>query len=319
MTVSALHGPYEWHPAADDHLLARACTDARAGLYLTAGEAMRGCWTDMQVRAHRSLVLASEMAGSDLAERWLEESPGPDAALIWARVATIRALRAADASDSRTPALRKIALAACAHASEVAPDDPTPWVVRLALARLEQHRDAAPPYATLTSPAGPWRLFGHILKMDPWHREAHHRFLATFFTRYGGSAGAAWDVVAFLAARAPETSVLRMLPLVVLVETYNPSTPLADRVWEEPQWRDVALKGFEAWFPLVDECRYRPVVDLGHLAHALLMARCAPQAKAVLRAMEPYASRMPWSTFGPPEIELSRARRACRLAAQVGN
>lgn len=59
--------------------------------------------------------------------------------------------------------------------------------------------------------------------------------------------------------------------------------------------------------------RFTPVLDLAYLAHALVMAQCAFEARAVLTAMGPYASRMPWSAFGDPAEQLSRARRACGL------
>lgn len=205
MAADLFEGHYVWHPAADDRVLASVCVDVRAGRYRSADEALAETRTDFGLRAHRSLVLASEAAGSDLVERWLAEEPTPEAALMWARVAVQRALRAADARDERAEALERIALAACDRAAEAAPADPTPWVARLSMARLHRLRDPAPK-GLLTSPPGPWRLFAHILSLDPWHREAHHRFLSCFFTRHGGSVTAAWDVAAFLSQRAPADS-----------------------------------------------------------------------------------------------------------------
>ncbi|ELS51765.1 hypothetical protein STVIR_7276 [Streptomyces viridochromogenes Tue57] len=301
-----------WHPAADDRLLASVCVDVRAGRYLSARDALAETRGDFGLRAHRSLVLASEAADSDLVERWLAEEPGPEAALMWARVAVLRALRAADAGDPRTEALERIALAACDRAAKADLADPTPWVAKLAMARLHRLRDQAP-RGLLTAPPGPWRLFAHILSLDPWHREAHHRFLACFFTRYGGSVTAAWDVAAFLGQRAPADSPLRLLPLVALVECYDPTQLLADRVWEQPQWRSTALAIHQNWLPTVAEYPFTPVLDLAYLAHALVMARREEEARAVFTAMGPYASRMPWCVFGDPAAQLSRARRACGL------
>ncbi|MCW7941194.1 hypothetical protein AAW14_03470 [Streptomyces hygroscopicus] len=301
-----------WHPAADDRELASVCVEVRAGRYRGAYELLAETREDMGLRAHRSLVLASEAADSDLAERWLAEEPTPEAALMWARVAVLRSLRAADAQDERARALELIALSACERATAMAPYDPTPWVARLALARLHEIREPAP-QGLLTAPPGPWQLFSHILRLDPFHREGHHRFLAYFFVRHGGSVNAAWDVAAFLGQRAPATSSLRLLPLVALVESYNPSQLLADRVWEQPQWRSAALANYQNWLPEVAGYRFTPVLDLAYLGHALVMAQCEFEARAVLMAMGPYASRMPWSAFGDPEEQLSRARRACGL------
>ncbi|AXK35634.1 hypothetical protein DVA86_26355 [Streptomyces armeniacus] len=317
MTAGAFEGQYVWHPSADDRRLARACVDVRAGRYLSADEALRTTRDDFGLRAHRSLVLASEAADSDLAERWLAEAPSPESTLVWARVAVLRALHAADTRDRHARDLGRIALSACRRAAETSPADPTPRVAQLALARLTRPRDPAP-QGLLTSPLGPWTLFSHILRLDPWHREAHHRFLAFFFVRHGGSAKEAWDVAAFLGQRGPVTSPLRLLPLVALVEDNDPSSPLAGRTWQQPQWKSTALSVYEHWLPEVPEYRFTPVLDLAYLAHALVMARCEFEARAVFLAMGPYASRMPWSLAGDPEEELSKARRLCGLPVPDG-
>ncbi|MCQ4080031.1 hypothetical protein NGB36_05345 [Streptomyces sp. RB6PN25] len=312
MAAGSFEGQYVWHPAADDHRLARACVDVRAGRYFSAYEVLEETRGDWAVRAHRSLVLASEAADSDLVERWLAEDPSAEAALLWARVAVIRALRIADALDGRSVPMMRMALSACERASQMSPEDPTPWVAKLALARLLELYDPAPP-GLLTSPPGPWTLFSHVIRLDPWHREAHHRLLTFFFTRHGGTRNAAWDVAAFLGQRAPTSSALRLLPLVALVDSHDPSVPLADRVWERPQWKATALGVYKRWFADGTDHRFTPVVDLSYLAHALLMARRELEARAVFMAMGPYASRMPWSLFGEPEEQLTRARRLCGL------
>ncbi|WP_198539938.1 hypothetical protein [Streptomyces sp. CT34] len=312
MPADSFEGQYVWSPAADDRALARACTDVRAGRYFGAHEVLKEARRDFEVRAHRSLVLASVAADSDLAERWLDEEPGPEAALLWARVAMLRALRMSDAGDRRAGALVRIAQTACERAAKMAPEDPTPWVAQLALARLERRQDPAPK-GLLTSPTGPWYLFAHILRLDPWHREAHHRFLSFFFTRHGGSSSASWDVAAFLSQRAAASSPLRLLPLVALVEDYNPDALLADRTWEQPQWISTAMGIYRNWFPQVAGYRFTPVLDLAYLAHALYMAKHEFEAREVLTAMGRYASRMPWSVFGDPEEQLTKARRSCGL------
>ncbi|GAU70157.1 hypothetical protein SSP35_17_00100 [Streptomyces sp. NBRC 110611] len=312
MAADTFEGQYVWSPAADDRALANACVDVRAGRYFSAHEALSETRGDFELRAHRSLVLASVAADSDLAERWLSEEPGPEAALLWARVAMLRALRMADAGDQRQRALTRIARTACERASKELPEDPTPWVAQLALARLDRPQDPAP-QGLLTAPTGPWYLFAHILRLDAWHREAHHRFLSFFFTRYGGSSSASWDVAAFLGQRAPAGSPLRLLPLVALVEDYNPSDLLANRTWEQPQWVSTALGVYHNWFPRVADYRFTPVLDLAYLAHALFLAKREFEAREVFTAMGPYASRMPWSVFGDPEEQLTKARRSCGL------
>lgn len=312
MAAGSFEGQYVWSPAANDRRLAQACMDVRAGRYFSAREVLEETRGDFDVRAHRSLVLASEAADSDLAERWLAEEPGPEAALLWARVAMIRALRMAGSADHRHEALLRIAHTAAERAAQLLPDDPTPWVCRLALSQFQRPRDPAP-QGLLTAPTGPWYLFAHILRLDPWHREAHHRFLSFFFTRNGGSASASWDVAAFLGQRAEAASPLRLLPLVALVDEYKPGALLADRTWEQPQWVSTATSIYRNWFPRAAAYRFTPVVDLSYLAHALFMAKHEFEAREVFTAMGPYAARMPWSAFGDPEEQLTKARRSCGL------
>lgn len=317
MAAGEFDGQYAWHPAADDVELARACVDVRAGRYFGAQQILLAARGDHALRAHRSAVLASESADSDLVERWLAEEPSPESTLMWARVAVLRALRAADARDSYATDLERIALEACRRAARAAPADPTPHLAQLALARLQRPQDPAP-RGLLTAPPGPWVLLCHILRLDPWNREAHHRFLTFFFTRHGGSANEAWDVAAFLGQRAPVTSPLRLLPLVALVEEHKPDAPLAHRTWEQPQWRTAALSAHQHWLPQVAGYPYTPVLDLAYLAHALVMAKCEREARPVFLAMGRYASRMPWSAWGDPAQQLTRARRACGLMVPGG-
>jgi hypothetical protein len=314
----SFEGRYIWHSAADDRQLADACVDVQAGRYLSARDVLRDARGDLGLRAHRSLVLASEAWDSDLAERWVGEEPDPESSLLWARVAVLRAMRAADNGDDRANALARIALAACRQASDHAPHDPTPWVAQLALARFLRARDPAP-QGLLTAPTGPWRLFSHILRLDPWHREAHHRFLSLFFPRHGGKSSEVWDVAAFLSQRAPEGSPLTLLPLVALVENYDPSAPLAYKAWEQPPWSTTAISVYHKWLPNVSDQRFTPVVDLSYLAHALVMAHKEFEARAAFMLMGPYASRMPWSAFGAPEEQLTKARESCGLTVPGGS
>lgn len=315
---SSFEGRYVWHSAADDRELADACVDIQAGRYLSAREVLRSTRDDYALRAHRSLVLASEAWDSDLTERWVAEEPGPESALLWARVAVVRALRAAETGDSRATALGRIALTACQQATTYNERDPTPWVAQLALTRIHPVHDPAP-HGLLTAPSGPWRLFSYILRLDPWHREAHHRFLSVFFPRCGGKASEVWDVAAFLSQRAPEGSPLALLPLVALVEKYDPAVPLAYKTWEQPAWTATVMGIYHKWLPRVPDYRFTPVVDLSYLAHALVMAGKEFEARAAFMLMGPYASRMPWSAFGPPEEQLTKARAACGLNVPSGS
>ena len=317
MIAEAFDGQYRWHPAADDHQLAQACTDLRAGRYFSAREVLREARSDFELRSHRSLVLASEAADSDLVERWVAEEPSAESALMWARVAVLRAVRMSARRDNRLGALTDIAQNACERASETFPDDPTPLVAQLAMAHLLRVSDPAPREVP-SSPPGPWEIFTRILRLTPFHREAHHRMLAYFFVRHGGPRTAAWDVALFLSQRAPLSSPLRLLPFVALIAEHDANTLLKDRIWEQPAWHAAAATVYQNWFSGISTYRFTPVLDLSYLSHALFMARRRPEARNVFLQMGPYASRMPWAAFGDPVKQLTIVRRSCRLPVPAG-
>ncbi len=317
MIAEAFDRQYRWHPAADDQQLAQACSGLRAGRYFGAHEVLKETRSDFELRAHRSLVLASEAADSDLVERWVAEEPSAESTLMWARVAALRATRMSAKGDKRLPALTGIARNACERAAEAFPGDPTPLVAHLSIAHLLGVSDPAPKEVPGT-PRGPWKIFTRILKLAPSHREAHHRMLAHFFARHGGPQTAAWDVALYLSQRAPLPSALRLLPFVALIAEHDPATLVEDQIWEQPAWHAAATTVYQNWFSGISTYRYTPVLDLSYLAHALYMAQCRSEAQQVLIAMGPYASRMPWAAFGDPVEQLSMVRRSCGLPVPAG-
>jgi hypothetical protein len=343
---------YVWHPAADDARLARACVDLKAGLHRAAGEVLgesRSCGgagagvavdavggagigvgigagrgpgrVDSALRAHRSLVLAAAAADSDAAEQWAACDPGPDALLLLARTAAVRALCAADRGDWRAAKLAEIAAAACERAAGAAPDDPVPLVVKLSLARLSTAPTAAsasgrgPSAARADLRAAAWELFRRITELDPDNREAHHRLLALHFARHGGSAAETWETAWSIADRVAPDSELALLPFVALAEDAR-EQPDAPGRWADQDWRRAAIAVYRSWFPRVAQYRYTPVVDLSYLGHALAMGRLS-EARHVLGAMGPFATTAPWDLHGDPEAALTEARRRLGLRVPV--
>ncbi len=317
LIAEAFDRQYRWHPAADDHQLAQACTDLRAGRYFRAHEVLKETRSDFDLRAHRSLVLASEAADSDLVERWVAEEPSAESTLMWARVAVLRAIRMSATGDRPFPALTAIARNACELAAETFPSDPTPLVAHLSIAHLLGVSNPAPKEVPGT-PRGPWKIFTRILRFAPFHREAHHRMLAHFFVRHGGPRTAAWDVSLFLSQRAPLPSALRLLPFVALIAEHDPNTLVADQTWDQPAWQAAATTVYQNWFPGISAYRFTPVLDLSYLAHALFMAGRQSEARKVLMQMGSYASRMPWAAFGDPVKQLTIVRRSCGLPVPTG-
>lgn len=310
---------FVWNPAGADRGLAQVSQDLRAGRYHEARALIAATRNDFELRAHRSLVLASVAAGFDVSERWIAEEPSnPDALLVYARTAVARALRAADLGDERAGDLAALAQRACLVSADADPKDPTPWAGLLAIARLGHAKVPGPEGV---SAEGPWDLLGEARLRDPLNREAHHRLLSCFFARHGGSHDAMWETARWVSLNTPADCSLQMLPLVAYVEHYRAlrGDPVrgqfADRQWTDQHALFTSMHVFDGWFRKAEHEPMVPVADFSVLAHALYMGDRHWEAAKVFRAMGPYASTHPWSLFGDPAEQLSRARQRCRVRA----
>jgi hypothetical protein len=128
-------GGWVWDPAGPDEMLSAACRELEAGRFGLASEALAETRLDFAARARRSMVMASVAAAGDgeVARHWLrEQRENPDAVLLWARTAVVLALRSPQDPAQWTV----LAERACYRAATAYPDDPTPWVAWLALARV---------------------------------------------------------------------------------------------------------------------------------------------------------------------------------------
>ncbi len=322
-----MRGGFVWDPAAADRTLAQARTELRAGRRGLARDALAESRADPEVRAQRSLLLGSVVAGTDLAETWVTEDPqDPDARLLYARVAMVRALRAGKAGDPREAAFGALAWQAAAAASRYAPADPTPWATALAVAR---HRPApvqgasrpdgagaAPPGLDLD---GPWDLLSEAQARRPWHRESFLRLLAYYLPRPGDrgsgeqSADTLWQVVSWAADASPGNADPQLLPLAARAQlARGPTGAGADKATEEYA-AYVAATVYADWFPGISQLRFPPVADLSLLAHALDRGGLHTEAGEVLAWMRPYATAFPWSLDGDPAEALRAAYARSRI------
>ncbi|MFV0132493.1 hypothetical protein ACLGIH_04430 [Streptomyces sp. HMX87] len=290
-----------YDPAGHDTALRAALQEVRTGRWMsmrTLLEQTTSWWQWTQ----RTQVLATAAAGTDVVRAWLGEEPhSVPAAVMHARVAVERALRAHREEHRRTHELWLEAWHACDAATRVAPYDPVPWVCLLALARLDgeqrwaEHR-VPPPEPML--PPGPWGLLGQADKRDPFNREAHHRMLQFLYPRAGsGRMAEAAGFAHWAAGAAPPGSALHVLPLYVRVERYRRSDGRAaalDLHWVAEDAAREARQAFHSWFRLTAPAE-RSVLDLNHLAHALWGALSFPEAAEVFDALGPYCTPLPWA------------------------
>lgn len=303
-----------WRAAGSDDALASAAISARSARLGNIAEVLAASRGDFALRAVRSQVLGSGCSEVDVAERWLREEPkNPDALLLYARTAVARAVRSADAGDRRWKQLAEIALRACRAAIEAAPTDPTPLVALLTLARLGHTAQTASAGSDeFAAVEGPWALFDQVRALDPYHREAHIRFLHCL-----GSDADRLHFAMHTANTTPLDSDPQLLVLIALVEQYRSKSPKQrEESMLEGQWRlsrtlQYSLDLHENWFPRARARAFAPITDYSYLAHALWAGDRTPQARDVFTAMGPYAASSPWSVFGDPEPCLLRARAQC--------
>ncbi|RST19241.1 hypothetical protein E2C00_02745 [Streptomyces sp. WAC05374] len=320
MTVTPVY-----HPAGHDSALRGVLEDLRTGRWLSMAQLLDDT-ADWSAWTRRTQVLAAVAAGSDVVQVWRAEQPhSPAAAVMHARVAVERALRAHREAHPRTGELWRLAWEACQAASHVAPGDPVPWVCLLALAvlddgqRLDAHR-VRPPGPML--PPGPWNLLAEADKRDPHNREAYHRMLQFLYARQPGSGSLpqAVNFVQWAAGSAPPGSALHVLPLYARVERYRRhrgQDRALDLHWVAEDASRDAERALLAWFDHTDPAT-ESLLDLSHLAHALWGALRFDDAARVFTALGPYYTPQPWAyrTRDPGDRALAeelftRARARC--------
>ncbi|MGW0732070.1 hypothetical protein [Streptomyces sp. NPDC002851] len=321
-----------YHPAGHDEPLRAVLQDLKAGRWVSTRNLLTetpdwGLWTQ------RTQILAAAAAGSDVVRLWRSEEPNSVAAtVLHARVAVERALRAHRAGHRHTNDLWREASEASQLASRASPEDPVPWICRLALARLDEgqrwdeHREAAP--EPMLFP-GPWTLLDQADKRDPGNREAYHRMLQFAYYRRGPDSPLteALNFVQWAAASAPAGSALHLLPLYAHVERYRREggqQHALDLHWITEDATRHTLRALHLWFDHALPAGMS-LLDLNHLAHALWGAHQFQDALRVFGAIEPFFTVVPWTyrtdAPGDPEAAVEafmQARARCHGAVRGG-
>lgn len=309
-----------WEEAGFDTELLGAANAAKADRTAGIAEVLAASRDDFGLRARRSAVLATACADSDVAERWCEEDPdNPDALLLCARTAVVRALRFATADDEHHRKIVEIARRACEAAAAKAPEDPTPWVARLALASRGHDREPAPKSLTRTALRdlpGPWSILAQVQERDPLNREAYHWMLQGFLARNGGSNDVMWVFAKHVASSTPVDSDPQLLMLVAYVEQFrSPAgrlTYLNELQWRESRAHETLARLYErGWFVAARSRPFPAILDLSYLAYGLSMAGDTAAAHDVFEAMGRHAVPMPWSIHGAAAEQVTRARARC--------
>ncbi|NUP51936.1 MAG: hypothetical protein HOW97_32145 [Catenulispora sp.] len=261
-------------------------------------------------RSHRVRVLAEAVANSSWVERWQVLEPvNPDAALLRAQVETVRALRAtlsgpAGHIDPATAETAAEAQELCEHAAEMAPGDPTPWVVMLTLARAADRGRSA-------SRDDFWRRWQEMRARDAFNRDGHHEALTYLFGAWCGSHSEMYDFAYWLAGEAPPGSPLAVLPLVGHAEVYRAATagvapvlrPSPHGHWQRRVVSADVDRVLRSWLGSATVPHAQADLDRNYLLHAMVHSGRVDtdEARALFDAIGSHAMRVPWSYTGDPE------------------
>lgn len=285
----------------------------------TARDALvRGRWTDVRAllartgddwdrRGHRLVVLGQNPACAVWAQEWrLAEPDSADAVTLLACATVFRALRDQEPVQA--------ALELCRTASRMAPDDPSPWLGTLILARSTGTDDERA------------RAFDQVRARHRDHHHAHHLMVACLAEHQKGTIDdplhEVYDFASWAAEQAPADSPLAVLPVVAHAERYRvlaragvePSDPAASGHWTTRRARQVMKAAFDWWLEWDGEDQPHPrrQVDLNYLAHAKFHEGRLPEAAALLTRIGRHATEAPWSY---PDHDPKKAFRAARGAA----
>lgn len=309
------------HPAGFDDPLARILGEVRTGHWFSMAELL-AAGGERRLRGARVALLAQVAAGSNAVEEWVGERPGdPDAVAMAARVAVERACKAAANGVPQARALGRRAAALCERAAALDPTDPVPYLGRLALAVGFGERVEGP--ASCPVP-GPWNAFRDLWRVDPANREGCHRMLGAVGGGAGPNPAAAQLFAASIVGGVGLSSLspLQLLPLYALVVAYEHRKAqhdnLAHLLWSTDAARAEMARGWN-WFTHSGRGDWL-VVDLSHLAHALVVGGRPDLAAEVFAALGRYGALRPWaavSASGDAEQEFVRARSTALAAARL--
>ncbi|WP_310724163.1 hypothetical protein [Streptomyces sp. N2A] len=298
-------------PALDDAELAVAADALALGQWARVRTLLAETGTDWDRRGHRLTVLAGCPGSAAWAGDWqLAEPDSGDAATLLAVATVRRALRGETSSGA--------AAAACAAAARLLPDDPTPWLGALILARRTGTEDARA------------HAFSQIRARHPDHHHAHHLMAACLAEQQPHAADdprhPAHAFAARAAARAPADSPLALLPVVAHAERYRvraaaglePPDPADSGHWKTRHAHRLRQAAFDWWLEWEGEDHPRGKVDLNFLAHATFHEGRMAEAATLFARIGRHRTRAPWSYAGRDPDRAFRTARATALRRARG-
>ncbi|MFD7874486.1 hypothetical protein ACFV5G_10315 [Streptomyces sp. NPDC059766] len=302
----------DFDPDCGDAAVTSARHDIVIGRWQGLRELLRATGPDWAARGHRVRLLAQACADSSAVETWLAAEPhNADALVLRAATETVRAFTLAIAAGRGVPIDQHrvdTAVVACLRAAEALPQDPTPWVSLVSVARLYPSGVRGQELA---------RWWDELHRRDPYSVEGHLQVLHYYSARWHGTHGIMYDFARDAAGAAPPGCALPVLVQYARVEEYRYALDAAGgrqtvvrlgRHWDNAGAVSDVRRTWQRWLAdradlggPAEPCELR---DLNHLAHAACLAGAEEIAGALLRMLGRLATRTPWSYTGDPQQQL---------------
>jgi hypothetical protein len=200
---------------------------------------------------------------------------------------------------------------ACLQATESYPDDPTPWITLISVARLY-------PSGVRRQELARW--WDELHRRDPYSVEGHLQVLHYYSSRWHGSHGLMYDFARDAAGVAPPGCPLPVLVQYARVEEYRYVLDTAKgqqaavglgQHWSHDGAVSDVRRTWQRWIAAREDGAVPPgeLRDLNYLAHAACYAGTTDVSAPVLTMLGRRATPTPWSYTGDPEKQIVKWRQ----------
>lgn len=284
--------------------------DWRAAAQLLAGTPKEGevRWQRVQAFAGAASLELQQQPGTGGAwlRAWRAQAPkDAGGAQVHAEFLVQQAWRSSAAGTDDFRIILEEARSVCAEAALLAPGDPVPYIVELAVAR-----------GLGDSPEQFDQLWAKVIDRAPTHMGAHLAALHYLCEKWHGSREEADHFATTAAARAPQGSLLAALPLFAVYE-HLPELNLVTGFYQSA----VVTKAVEGALYAVHSARPDDPM-LAHVRHLLVMflVRSERWAEAMnqLVHVDGHVGALPWTHNSDPAAEYA-VYRALAVAGYEAN
>jgi hypothetical protein len=307
-------------PGPDEDLLDVLDVVQRTQEYKAAAQLLAGTAAEGELRWQRVQAFAgaaalelqqrpggvSEVPGAQWLRVWRAEAPkDPGGAAVHAEFLVQQAWRTSTPGTDEFRIIMEEARDACGQAALLAPDDPVPYIVELAVARGLAY--SRPEFE---------QLWLKILDRAPHHMGAHLAALHYWCEKWHGSRELAYSFAEAAAARAPRGSLLAALPLFAVFE-HLPEVNLVRGFYQS----EVVTRAIHGALHAVHSARPDDPV-LAHVRHLLIffLVRAERWAEAMqqLIHVDGHVGALPWTLSADPAAEFA-VHRALAVAGYEAN